>query len=470
MNLIDFTIFIVYMALVFLVGLYFYRKNKTREDYYVGGRKIKPFHVGLSVVATDVGGGFSIGLGGLGFVMGLSGTWLLFSGLIGAWLAAVFLIPKIKKIDKKFGMLTFPDFLGHKFGPTVALIAAFISGIGYLGFTGGQVLAGAKLASGTLFSDLPINIDPMTFSILIIAGVILIYTVLGGLNAVIFTDTIQWIILLIGLIFLALPFAYFEIGGWNAFVSKLPPERFSFTNVTWVQVFNWMITIIPIWLVGMTLYQRIFATKNEKDAKKAWYIAGIFEWPIMAFAGVLLGMFASIYFPESEPEMGLPRLLQEVLPIGLRGIVIAAYFSAIMSTADSCLIASSGNFVNDFYEKHIVKNASQKHLIRASQIVTLGIGVVTIFIASAFTQVLDVILHAYSFMVAGLFVPTIMAYFAKKHYKIAAITSMVIGGSTALFLIFGKIEMPLGLDPTFYGLLVSTFTYLIVKSFENPIE
>ncbi len=83
------------------VGWYHFRRNTTEEDYYVGGRRVPPFAVGLSVVATDVGGGFSIGLGGVGFLMGLSGSWLLFTGLLGAWLSALFVIPRLK-IDRGF--------------------------------------------------------------------------------------------------------------------------------------------------------------------------------------------------------------------------------------------------------------------------------------------------------------------------------------------------------------------------------
>ena len=84
MHWIDLTIFALYIVLMLLVGVYFLRKNRNDSDYFTGGGTIGPVHIGLSVVATDVGGGFSIGLGGLGFVMGLSGSWMLFTGLIGA--------------------------------------------------------------------------------------------------------------------------------------------------------------------------------------------------------------------------------------------------------------------------------------------------------------------------------------------------------------------------------------------------
>ena len=97
-HFIDLSIFAIYFIFMLGVGFYFLKRNKSKEDYYVGGRNMSAGHIGLSVVATDVGGGFSIGLGGLGFAMGLSGSWMLFTGFIGAWLSAVILIPKIYPI------------------------------------------------------------------------------------------------------------------------------------------------------------------------------------------------------------------------------------------------------------------------------------------------------------------------------------------------------------------------------------
>jgi SSS family solute:Na+ symporter len=110
MSIIDYIIFGLYLVSVVGIGIYHFLRNKDTEDYYVGGREIDAKHVGLSIVATDVGGGFSIGLGGLGFTMGLAGSWLLFTGLVGAWLSAVLLIPKVKKIDKQHNMYTYSNF------------------------------------------------------------------------------------------------------------------------------------------------------------------------------------------------------------------------------------------------------------------------------------------------------------------------------------------------------------------------
>ncbi|MEQ9147965.1 MAG: sodium:solute symporter family protein, partial [Cytophagales bacterium] len=245
MHWIDLSIFIVYLLFMLGVGVYFLNKNESDDDYYVGGRKMSAGHIGLSVVATDVGGGFSIGLGGLGFVMGISGSWMLFTGLIGAWLSAVFLIPKIYPIAKEKNFLSFPQALSHFYNDRVAFIAGIISLIGYIGFTSSQILAGAKLASST-FPSISIQ------NAVLIMGVIAVaYTVIGGIKAVIHTDTIQWIILMAGLVLIGIPMGYMKLGGWSGIRDFLSPGDLSLSNISISQFFNWAITIIPIWFVGM---------------------------------------------------------------------------------------------------------------------------------------------------------------------------------------------------------------------------
>jgi len=469
MSWIDITIFCTYLIAMLGVGFYFMKKNTTTDDYYVGGRKLSSLHIGLSVVATDVGGGFSIGLGGLGFAMGISGSWLLFTGLIGAWLSGVFLIPRVSDLARKNGFLSFPQFLEFVFDKRVALLAGLISAIGYIGFTSSQFLAGAKLASST-FSNLTLN-----QALLIMGIVAVIYTVLGGLKAVIYTDTVQWIILMAGLVFVGLPFAYIKIGGIEVIRATLAPSFLSLGSITWQKLVNWMFTIIPIWFIGMTLYQRIYAAKDTKTAQKGWFIAGLFEYPLMAFIGVLLGMFARVALDNGllpgysltnlDAEMGLPVLLRTIIPVGFLGIVLSAYFSAIMSTADSCLMAASGNILTDVLKKHNSKNG-----LRYSQILTLIIGILALLIALKMTNVLELMLHSYSFMVSGMFVPVLAALFLKKPNSIAALASMIMGGCTTLTLIITGISLPLGLDANIFGIGAALIAYGIVTLMSESLS
>ncbi|MFT6881555.1 MAG: SSS family solute:Na+ symporter [Marinoscillum sp.] len=463
----DIIIFVIYVLLVFAVGIYFYNQNKTSDDYYVASRDVNSWHIGLSVVATDVGGGFSIGLGGLGFTMGLSGSWLLFTGFIGAWMAAVWLIPKVFALPHIGKLSTLPQIFKHFYGAKVAVLAGIITTIGYLSFTSSQIIAGAKLASGT-FPAISVS-----SAVLIMGAVAIGYTILGGLKAVIYTDTVQWIVLMAGLLFAGIPFAYFAIGGWDGIKSVVSADALSLTNVSAKQLINWSITIIPIWFVGMTLYQRIFASRGEKEAKKAWFIAGFFEYPIMAFLGVILGLFAKVAFDQGvftdvgfapgsgiDPELGLPLLLRTVLPHGLMGLVLAAYFSAVMSTADSCLMASSGSLLTDILGVKPPTEEMDKKSLRQSQLATLVIGILALLIALVLENVLEAMLFSYAFMVSGLFVPIIGAFYWKKSTAKGAMAAMIAGGTVTTTLTLLGINL-FGFDPNLYGILAALALFIL---------
>ncbi|BDM65256.1 sodium:solute symporter family protein [Shewanella sp. NFH-SH190041] len=469
MHWLDYLIFAAYLFGLLLFGLYHYRRHQGGEDYYLGGRNIRARHVGFSIAATDVGGGFSIGLAGLGFTMGLSGSWLLFTGLLGAWLSAVLLIPRVKLLERKHCLSTYPDLLLSRFGPKVTLVAAVISCIGYLGFTGAQLLAGAKLAAATLL-DPPATtdasstaVDPLQLALWLIGGVTIIYTVFGGLKAVIYTDSVQWLILLLGLAGFALPYALSAVGGWQGLMHSLPAHFFSLALAP-ITAINWLLTITPIWLVAMTLYQRMYACKDTRTAKRAWYLAGVLEYPLLAFSGVILGMCARVLLPHLEAEMAVPAMIRDLLPIGLTGIIIAAYFSAIMSTADSCLMAASGNLTQDILNIP----ASGRNAVHYSMMATAVLGVIAIILASQANQVLDAILYAYGFMVSGLVFPTLAALFWPSVKPMTALLSMLAGGVTTLILLFGLLPPPLSywdvaaeLDASIYGLTLSGAVMLL---------
>lgn len=467
MNPVDLTVFIVYMFCVLGVGYYFMRKNEGASDYYIGGRKMSYPHIGLSVVATDVGGGFSIGLGGLGFIMGISGSWMLFTGLMGAWLSAVYLIPKVKNLSTEQNFYTMPEMFNYFFSPKAALIAGFISAIGYIGFTSSQMLAGAKLASAS-FEGLGLDT-----ALYIMGFIIVVYTVMGGIKAVIYTDTFQWILLMGGLIFIGIPLSYYAVGGLDGIREAVPGEFLSLTNISWQQSVNWGVTILPIWFVGMTLYQRIYASRSEREAQKAWYVAGFFEWPVMAFMGVLLGMFANVAAEQGmfeylgygssadiDAEMGLPFLLRTVLPVGLMGLMMSAYFSAIMSTADSCLVAASGNVSTDILTKIFNLDFSKTALIRFSQVVTLVLGVGALMLAATMENVLEIMLYSYAFMVSGLLVPVIGALYWKRSSSLGAIGAMITGGGTTILLTILGRDLPFGLDPNIFGITVALIVFI----------
>ena len=474
MHALDLAIFILYMAAMVGVGLVFLRRNAGADDYYVGGRDMGSLHVGLSVVATDVGGGFSIGLGGLGFTIGLSGSWMLFTGLIGAWASAVLLIPRVRSSPAFARAFTFPEVFRQFYGRRVALVAGVISAIGYVGFTSSQILAGAKLASGTLPDVSP------EVALVVMGSVAVVYTALGGIKAVIYTDTIQWAVLLLGLSLVGLPVAFVAVGGWEAIRASLPPGHLRLDQVGWAQLVNWGVTIIPIWFIGTTLYQRMFACRDERTARRAWYLAGLLEWPLMALLGVSLGVLARVAAEQgllasmgvasaagADPEAALPMMLGALLPVGVMGVVMSAYFSAILSTADSCLMAASGNVVTDVIGHFRPLEERPKTFLRASQGTTLALGVLALVLASLMTSVLDLMLYSYAFMVSGLLVPLLAAIFGDSRSGAAALAAMLVGGAVTIGLGLAFEALPLGLDANVFGIAASALSFAAVAGMER---
>jgi SSS family solute:Na+ symporter len=149
--------------------------------------------------------------------------------------------------------------------------------------------------------------------------------------------------------------------------------------------------------------------------------------------------------------------LKTILPVGFFGIVLSAYFSAIMSTADSCLMASSGNILTDVLNKH-----NSKHGLKYSQVITFVVGILALILALKMENVLELMLMSYSFMVSGLIVPVFVTLFSKSPNADAAFICMLTGGLTTLGLKIGNILLPFELDAIIVGIFISSITYFIV--------
>jgi SSS family solute:Na+ symporter len=283
-----------------------------------------------------------------------------------------------------------------------------------------------------------------------------------------------------GLIFLGIPLSWVAVGGWDAIQAALPDEFFSFSNLSWQQFLNWMVTILPIWFVGMTLYQRIYASRSVSEARKAWIIAGLFEWPIMAFMGVGLGLISRVAYQNGmfealgfaagsgiDAEMGLPLLLRTIMPVGLMGLILSAYFSAILSTADSCLMASSSNMMHDLLQRLFPNAITVQVAMKASKLMTFLLGVFAVIIAMQLTEVLSLMLYSYAFMVSGLLIPLLAAVFLNQRNEWAALGAMISGGGTTIILLILEINLPYGLDANVFGITASLLSYLFIYYTKN---
>ena len=340
-------------------------------------------------------------------------------------------------------------------------MAAILVGLSWFTFVGGQVIAGAKLVSGVLGL-------PITLTIIVAGAVILTYTAMGGLKAVMSTDVFQLVVLLVGIVLIAVPIGFSRVGGIDGLVGKLSasPESAMLLDwgaVSWKEAVGWFLSIFPVWFISIATVQRVIAAKDERTAKLGVFLTGFpIEWPLFALGTTLIGMFARALLPDlTDPELATPALITAILPVGLTGLVVAAYIVAVLSTADSCLVGSVAIFVNDIYRKLINPDANDSELVKVSRIATIVLGILAIGLAYMVPRIIELVLYAYTFGAAGLFFPMLALLFWKRATAAGAFWSILLGGGSAvLWTIAGQ---PYGLSGSYTGWIVSFVTLVVVS-------
>jgi SSS family solute:Na+ symporter len=425
----------IYFAILLWIGMrvaHAERGGDVSESFLAADRDMNLVQTTSTTAATDLGGGFSIAMGGLGFTLGISGSWLIAISGLSVVIVSFLLVPKVKRWADRVKGLTTGDLFEARFDRRTGTVAAVVVGFAWFTFVGGQVIAGGKLLQATLSMDL-------TVAVLLSGLVILAYTVMGGLKAVIYTDVFQFVVLFIGVLFIAVPMGLIEVGGWSGIKAHFSasPDTVSMIHwdaVGWKTALGWFFAIFPVWFISIAAMQRIVAARDERTARWSFFLTGVpIEWPLFAVGTTLIGMMARMLMPDLEDaELATPMLILELLPAGLAGIVIAAYMAAVMSTADSALIGPVAIFTNDIWRKRIRPDASNRSLVRVARIATIVLGVLAIGIAYLVPNVLNLILYAYTFGAAGLFFPMLGLLFWRRATAKGAFWSMLAGGASAV--------------------------------------
>jgi len=342
------------------------------------------------------------------------------------------LVPRLKLWSDQTEGLTTGDLFTARFGLTAGRIAALVVALSWFSFVGGQIVAGGKLLQVTMAIDLDWAIG--------LAGLVIIgYTMMGGLKAVIYTDVFQMLVLFVGIVLLLVPIGLIKVGGVSAVIAHFEANPSTASMVDWTavelqRVVGWFLAVFPVWFISIAAMQRIIAARNAAIAQKAFIITGVpIEWPFFAIGATFVGMLARMLMPElTDPELSTPMMILTLLPAGIAGIVIAAYIAAVMSTADSCLIGPVAIFTKDFYKGVWHKDASDQTLLRVARASTLVLGIMAIVLAYWVPSVLDMILYAYTFAAAGLFFPMLALLYWPRATALGAKTSMILGGGSAV--------------------------------------
>jgi len=464
LHALDYLAIALYFLALLWVGLRVARSHKKRggaESFMAADRDMNLFQTTATTAATDIGGGFSIAMGGLGFTLGISGSWLIAISGLSVVLASLLLVPKVKKWADRVQGLTTGDLFEARFDRRTGTLAALVIGLAWFTFVGGQIIAGGKLLQVTMGMNL-------TLAIALAGFVILAYTAMGGLKAVIYTDVLQMVVLLIGIIFLLVPIGLIRVGGWSGLAEALAADPqtaylLDWGAVGWKQALGWFFSILPIWFISIAALQRIVAARDEKTARRAFLLTGVpIEWPLFAIGSTLVGMFARVLVPDlADAELATPTMILTLLPAGITGVVIAAYIAAVMSSADSCLIGPVAIFTNDVYRKLLRPEAGSAELVRVARVMTWVLGILAIVIAYQAPNVLDLILYAYTFGAAGLFFPMLGLLFWPRTTAAGAFWSMLLGGSSAVaWTLAGE---PWGFTASWAGWLVALPTLVVVS-------
>ena len=399
-SILDWFVLLIYASTVIAFGFLAGKKDSTTEDYFLGGRKMPWFSVMISIYATSLSALTFIGVPGAAFEGDFVYLQLAIGDLVGRVLVSTLLLTAYYKSQ----VTTIYEFLGKRFGPR-----SRDAGTGFFMLTrllaSGVRLAGCAIALSVVF-DIPLN-----SAIILIAVVAFIYTTLGGIKAVIWTDALQFFLLLGGaivtlfFIWSAMPGGFsefFQIGSefgkfriFHVSTSPSHPEFFlnlNNPNALAAGLLFGCFTTFAVLGTDQDLVQRMLTCNHVKKGQKALLWTAALNFPItLLFLGVGAALFAyykvapdtavDTFIATHHTDYIFPHFIKTVLTPGLRGLLIAALLAAAMSSLDSALNALSSTFYIDIYKRYIRPETTEKHAVTISRYSVIIFAAVLVLVA-----------------------------------------------------------------------------------------
>ncbi|HEX6429768.1 MAG TPA: sodium:solute symporter [Niastella sp.] len=420
----------LYMAVIAAISIWSIRKAKdSPSDYFLANRNLGWFVIGASILASNVGSEHVVGLAGTaansGLVMGHYElhSWII---LILGWVFVPFYMRSM--------VYTMPEFLERRYNSKSRMLLSIIQLLSYI-----IAKVSVTIYAGALVVTSFLGVDFWTGAIVlvIITG---IYTVLGGLHAVMYTETLQAIILIVGSLTLMLV-GLDRVGGWDALVSSLPKEKLNMFPPLSDPDFPWLGILFasPIvglwyWCTDQHIVQRCLAGRDEKQARRGTIFAAflkLFPFFIFMIPGIIaytLAKQGKIVLPNGD--QAFPTLVKELMPVGLRGLLAGGLLAALMSSLAAVYNACSTLFTMDIYQKYR-PNASNHQLVKVGRIAT-GIAVVLGMIWIPIMKGISGVLYQYLQSVQSYLAPPIAAVFllgvfSKRINAKGAYSAMVVG-------------------------------------------
>jgi SSS family solute:Na+ symporter len=389
-----------------------------------------------------------------------------------AFVILTFLAPKFRAATVK----TVPEFFRRRYGKATGLITAIIMLVPLIGLTEGQFVASATILS----TMLGIGYKP---AIIIVAAVVIVYSVMGGLWSVTLTDFVQVFMIIIGMI-IAIPFALNTAGGWDNVVANVPAETFNmFQGYTPVGVISLTIMYVATFTVGQEAVSRYYAARDGKAARQGSILAALINF-IYAFVPAILGIitlalmnmgiFSADEFASVGARYALPVLAVRTMPGIICGLLFAGIISATMSSSDSDLLGAGSIFANDIYHAVLKPNADSKEVMHVTQITMVIVGLIAMF-AALFntTSLITILTFSFTLRAAGTFFPYVLGHYWKGGSSAGTIAALITGSAVVLYLEKISGGMLFGVkfsQPIIPGLVVGLVFFLIFSKIFPPKE
>ena len=462
-------IVVIYLLAMLFIGWYSSTRITSNTDFMVAGRRLGPLLMAGTLAATEIGGGSSLGVVQQGMENhGISSAWYIIT-MGFAFVILTFLAPKFRAATVK----TVPEYFRRRYGKSAGLITAIIMVLPLIGLTAGQFIASSVILSTML------GISYQT-AVIIVAAVVTIYSVMGGLWSVTMTDFIQVFLIVIGMI-IAVPFAINMAGDWSNVVANVPAETFDmFKGYSPMAVVSLTVMYVATFTVGQEAVSRYYAARDGKAAVQGSILAAIVNFiyafipavlGIITLALINMGRFSADQFADVGARYALPVLAIEAMPAVICGLLFAGIISATMSSADSDLLGAGSIFANDIYRAVLKPNASSEEVMKVTRWVMIIVGVASMFIALFTTSsIVNLLMFCFTLRAAGAFFPYVLGHYWKGASLAGTIASLISGSIVVVYLekISGSVLFGIKLtQPIIPGLIVG-LVFFVVFSYIFP--
>ncbi|MFP1627025.1 sodium:solute symporter [Streptomyces sp. 5K101] len=458
---VDYTVIVLYLASMLAMGWWGMRRAKSKSDFLVAGRRLGPWMYSGTMAAIVLGGASTIGGVGLGYKYGLSGAWMVFTIGLGLLALSVFFSARIARLK----VYTVSEMLDLRYGGK----AGVISGVVMWAYTL-MLAVTSTIAYATIF-DVLFDL-PRTAAIVLGGTIVVAYSTLGGMWSITITDMVQFVVKTIGVLLLLLPIAVVKAGGFAEMKAALPTAYFEPLGIGGETIFTYVLIYTFGMLIGQDIWQRVFTARTDKVAKWGGTVAGTYCLAY-ALAGAVIGTAAKVLYPKlPHADDAFATIVKDELPMGVRGLVLAAALAAVMSTSSGALIACATVANNDIWSRLrglTAKRTEGEHdEVKGNRAFILIMGAAVVLIAIALNDVVQALTVAYNLLVGGLLVPILGGLLWKRGTVQGALAAVAVGGVSVIGLMatYGILAN----EPVYYGLLASLAAYVVVSLVTRPTD